>query len=362
MLVSTLSNVSYSPPGFLVYGRQNTLVAQAFDLQKLRVSGPTFPIAELVQAATFLPGLKFSVSQNGVLAYRGAGAGTVQLTWYDRDGRRSRSIGEPGRYRAVVLSPEEGRLALERFDLPSQATNLWIVNLASGIFSRQTFHLTGDLDPRWSPSGRELVFASAPKSIDALYRKVVGGGEEELLFESGEPKYPKYWLKDGKSILFINLNGKTLYQLPLTGERKPVVLTKSEFSRDNFLLSPDERWVAYNSNESGRWEIYAAAFPTFTEKRQVSSAGGCQPMWRKDGKELFYLTLDGKLMVTEVKAGATLQTGTPQMLFQSPARVSPIMTEYCVTADGKRFLFQDPVGENATPFTVVVNWTAGLKR
>ena len=182
------------------------------------------------------------------------------------------------------------------------------------------------------------------------------------MFESGEPKYPKYWLKDGKSILFINRNGNTLYQLPLAGERKPVVLTKSEFRRDNFLLSPDERWVAYNSNESGRWEVYAAAFPAFTEKRQVSSAGGCQPMWRKDGKELFYLTLDGKLMAAEVKSGASLQTGIPRMLFQSPARVNPIYSEYCVTADGKRFLFKDPVGENATPFTVVVNWTAGLKR
>jgi len=361
LVVPTLSNVSYSPAGFLVYGRQNTLVAQAFDLKSLRVTGPAFPIAEPVASAPFLPGLNFSVSQNGVLVYCGAGSDTVQLNWYDRDGKRSRSIGESGQYGAIVLSPDEGRLALERLD-PSQATNLWILDLASGIFSRQTFHQFSDVDPRWSPNGRELVFAWDPKSIHDLYRKVVGGGEEELLFESGEPKYPKYWLKDGKSILIINQNGRTLYQLPLTGERKPVVLTKSGFTRDNFLLSPDERWVAYNSNESGRWEVYAAAFPTFTEKRQVSSAGGCQPMWRKDGKELFYLTLDGKLMAAEVKSGTALQTGTPQMLFQSPARVSAINTEYCVTADGKRFLFRDPVGVNATPFTVVVNWTAALKR
>ena len=362
LVVPTASNVSYSPPGFVVYGRQDTLVAQAFDLKELRVNGPPFPIAEGVQDAPALPGLKFSVSQNGVLVYQGAGSTAVQLTWYDRSGKRSSVIGEPGQYGAIVLSPDEGRLALERVDLPSHATNIWVLNLSSGIFSRQTFRPVGDLDPRWSPDGRELVFAWDPKSIHNLYRKAVGGGEERLLFESGEPKYPKYWLKDGRSILFINLNGKTLYQLPLAGDRKPVVLTKSEFSRDNFVLSPDERWVAYNSNESGRWEVYVAAFPTFTEKRQVSITGGCQPIWRKDGKELFYLTLDGKLMATEVKSGATLETGIPQMLFQSPAKVSPINIEYCVTADGKRFLFRDPVGENAKPFTVVVNWTAGLRQ
>jgi len=360
LVVPTASNVSYSPPGFLVYARQDTLVAQAFDLKELRVSGPLFPIAEGVQHAPVLSGLKFSVSQNGVLVYQGAGSAAVQLTWYDRSGKRSSVIGERGQYDTIVLSPDEGRLALERVDLPSHATNIWILNLANGIFSRQTFHAGSDLDPRWSPNGRELVVAS--ESISNLYRKVVGGGEEELLFQSGEPKYPKYWLKDGRSILFINLNGKTLYQLPLAGDRKPVVLTRSEFNRDNFILSPDERWVAYNSNESGRWEVYVAAFPAFTEKRQVSSAGGCQPIWRKDAKELFYLALDGKLMATEVVSGATLETGIPQMLFQSPAKVSPIRIEYCVTANGKRFLFRDPVGENAAPFTVVVNWAAGLRR
>jgi len=362
LVVATQSNVSYVSPGVLIYGRQQTLLAQPFDLRELRVTGEAFSIAEDVGGMTFLPGLMFSVSQNGVAVYRSAESNTVQLAWYARDGKRMRPLGEPGPYGIIVLSPDEGRLAMERLDPQLRTHNLWILDLASGIFSRQTFHQSDDTDPIWSPDGRELVFTSSPTGTDNLYRKVVGGGDENLLFESGEQKYPKYWLKDGKSILVISGSGKRFYQLPLTGDRKPVVLLDSEFDKDNPHVSPDGRWVAYNSVESGRWEVYVAAFPTFAEKRQVSASGGCQPLWRKDGKELFYLTMEGKLMVVEMKNGITLQPGVPQFLFQTPARVVPINSQYCVTGDGKKFIFREPVGENTLPFMVVLNWNAGLKR
>jgi Tol biopolymer transport system component/DNA-binding winged helix-turn-helix (wHTH) protein len=356
LLLPTESKVSYIAPGYLVYSQQNTLVAQTFDGKKLGLSGPVIPIAQPVMPS------QFSVSQNGVLVYHGAASTDVQLAWYDRQGKRLGTIGEPGQYQTIVLSPDENRVVLERSDLPSQTINLWILDLASGILSRQTSHAGNDADPRWSPDGRELVFGWHRKGFSDLYRKAVGGNDDVLLFESGEPKYPKFWLKDSKSMLFINSNGRTLYQLSLTGDRQPVVLTKSEFNRDNFVLSPDERWVAFNSNESGRWEVYVAAFPAFTEKRQVSATGGCQALWRKDGKELFYLTMDGKLMAAEVKTGASLQSRIPQMLFQSRTTVSPIYIQYCVSADGKRFLIKDPAGEDGAPFTVVLNWTAALKR
>jgi Tol biopolymer transport system component len=362
LLISAESNARYAPPGFLIYSRQDTLVAQRFDPKQLRVTGDAFSIAERVGAMSFLPGLMYSVSENGVAVYRNAPSDTVQLAWYNRAGKRLGPVGEPGAYGIIVLSPDEKRLAMERLDPQLRTHDLWTLELATGILSRQTFHPTDDTDPVWSPDGRELVFTSNPKTTDDLYRKVVGGGEEQVLFESRNQKYPKFWLSDGRSIIFIGPTGKAFYQLPLTGDRKPVPLLASEFDKDNPHVSPDGRWVAYNSIESGRWEVYAAAFPTFADKRQVSVNGGCQPQWRKDGKELFYLTLEGQLMAAELKAGKILQTGVPQVLFQTPAIVSPINSQYCVMADGKRFIFREPVGEANAPITVVLNWKAGLKR
>jgi hypothetical protein len=148
----------------------------------------------------------------------------------------------------------------------------------------------------------------------------------------------------------------------LSGNRKPVALMKSEFAKDEPHVSPDGRWIAYNTTESGRWEVYVAAFPGFTAKRQVSNNGGAQALWRKDGKELFYLSPDGKLMAVDVKAGVTIETGPPKALFQTPLVVSPVDDQYCVTADGQRFLLGEPVGNAANPITVVLNWTAGLKQ
>jgi Tol biopolymer transport system component len=194
-----------------------------------------------------------------------------------------------------------------------------------------------------------------------IYRNVVGGdAAETLLFES-DYSIPEDWLPDGKSILFINTDGITFFQLPLSGERKPVLLFKSEFEKNEPIVSPDGHWIAYNSKESGRWEVYVAPFPGFTEKRQVSNNGGGQALWRKDGKELFYLTLDGKMMAVSVKAEATIETGIPKVLFPTRLTVNPRQDHYCVTGDGMRFLFGEHVGEVTHPVTVVLNWTAGLK-
>jgi Tol biopolymer transport system component/predicted Ser/Thr protein kinase len=354
LLVPGTFRAIYAPPGFLIYRRGESLLAQPFDARSLRLTGEPVPIADQVREGGF------SASDNGVLVYRREVFGNVQLAWYSREGRRQQAVGEPGMYRQIVLSPDERRLAVERADPQNGTQNIWILELSTGVFSRLTFG-AGDSDAIWSPDGRELLFTSTPNGKWGLYRKVLDGGSEGLLYQSDEPKFAYEWLKDG-SIFFINANGKTFYQLPATGERKPVALLTSEFDKDEPRFSPDERWVAYNSLESGRWEIYVAAFPSFAGKRQVSVSGGCQPFWRGDGKELFYLTLDGKLMVAEVKGGATLQTSAPQALFQTPTRANPILGQYRVTADGKRFLFSEPVNEGPEQLTVVLNWDAGLKR
>jgi Tol biopolymer transport system component len=361
LLISAKSNARYVPPGFLIYGREETLLAQPFDAMKLQLTGEPFPIAEHVSRMGQIAG-GFSVSDIGVLIYRSSGSSNAQqLAWHGRDGKRLQAVGEPGTYRQMVLSPDEKRLAVERRDPTKGGEDIWLLELSTGILSRLTFDAS-DRDAVWSPDGRELIFSSNRNGKSGLYRKMVGGGDEKLVYESGDV-YAYKWLKDGKSILFINLNGKTFYQLSLAGERKPVTLLTSEFNKDMPRVSPDERWVAYNSLESGRWEVYVATFPAFAEKRQVSGSGGCQPFWRNDGKELFYLTLDGKLMAVEVTGGTRLETALPRVLFQTSVRVSPIYNQYSVTADGKRFLFGEPINQGAEQITVVLNWpAAGLKR
>src|SRR5262249_24938790 len=160
---------------------------------------------------------------------------------------------------------------------------------------------------------------------------------------------PAQWLRDN-SILFTNQDGKTFYRVPIEGEHKPSVLFQTEFEKDQPAVSPDGRWIAYNSMESGRWEVYVAAFPAFTERRQISNAGGCQPMWRKDGKEIFYLNLEAKLMSVELKnAGATLESAVPGELFVLPLRVDPIRNQYAVSADGHKFFVLESADQGAGP-------------
>jgi Tol biopolymer transport system component/tRNA A-37 threonylcarbamoyl transferase component Bud32 len=367
LLISADSNVRYVSPGFLIYSREETLLAQPFDATKLQLTGEPFPIAEHVaRIPAFLSGQfagsAFSASDTGVLMYRSSGSSNPQqLAWQGRDGKRLQAVGEPGEYRQMVLSPDEKRLVVERLDPLKGGADIWVLELSTGIFSRLTFDAQ-ERDPVWSPDSRELIFSSNRIGKTGLYRKMVGGGDEKLVYGSDDGVSAYKWLKDGRSILFINGRGKTFYQLSLTGEGKPVTLLTSEFDKDMPRVSPDERWVAYDSLESGRWEVYVATFPAFTEKRQVSAGGGCQPLWRNDGKEIFYLSLDGKLMATDVTGGAALRTLLPHALFQTPVSVSAIFSQYTVTADGKRFLFGEPINQGAEQITVVLNWAAGLKR
>lgn len=367
MLISPGSNVSYAPPGFLIYGQQEaeTLLAQPFDAKKLRFTGEPSIVAEQVPRLLSESASLFSVSQNGVLVYRGANSGHVQLAWYSRDGKRLGSIGEPGiMYGGMSMSPDETRLAVRGMDEQTGTFNIWALELSSGISTRVTFHPVNDLAPVWSPNGRELVFSSDRKARMkfSLYRKAVGGGEEEMVLESNEPStFAQQWLKDG-SILFTSGSNADFYLLPRTGGRKPVLLLKTEFRKGSPHVSSDGRWVAYQSDETGRSEVYIAAFPTFTEKHRISNGGGRAAQWRKDGKELFYLSPEGVLMSVDVKRRAILEITVPKVLLQIPLQEQPKLDEYRVFGDGKKLVVGEPVDEGSKPFTVVLNWTAGLKR
>jgi hypothetical protein len=217
----------------------------------------------------------------------------------------------------------------------------------------------------WAPDGSRIVFGSTRKGpVDLYYKAVNGIGDEELLWESSFDKYPMSWSRDGRFILYQEIDPRTsgdLWVLPLA-DRKPFPFLRTEFIELSPQISPDGRWVAYQSNESGRSEVYVAPFPGPGAKRQVSTSGGLVPKWRGDGKELFYLALNNRLMATEVNgAGATFEVGAERALFE--ARMTGPGYFYTVTPDGERFLVNRAVEQKAaTPITLVQNWTADLKR
>jgi len=289
----------------------------------------------------------------------------MQLAWYGREGKRLGPIGEAAMYEDISLSPDLKRLAVQRRNPYTALFDIWTADLSNGILTPVTFHAPHAQFPVWSPDGRELVFSLDRKGDDKLVleRWTVGGRENQVLLEPKQSfQIARQWLTNA-SLLFTSGASGDFYLLPLSGKREPVLLLKTESRKASPHVSPDRRWVAYQSNESGQWEVYLATFPGFTEKRRVSNTGGCQALWRKDGKELFYLSLDGHLMSVDLSRGTMLTTGVPRILSQTPLRVDPVLDQYMVNGDGQKFIFLEPVEEeDRRPINVVLNWTAGLRR
>ena len=354
---SRWSAVAYSPPGYLLFVREGTLMAQRFDVAQLEVSGEAFPIAE--QMGRFST---FSVSENGVLTYQ-TSSPKGQLVWRDRSGKLLETVGEPGGYIHIDLSRDEKRVAVAK-DAGSLGVDLWLLELSTGIFSRFTSDPARDESPIWSPDGRRLVFNSRRTVPAGLFQKTVGGSEVEVLFEEAS-SWPQAWSRDG-DILFLSIRaeGASLYALRQDQEGKwePRVLLENSSGKDGFRLSPDEKWISYDSNESGRRQVYIASFPDFSNERQVSRAGGVRARWRGDGKELFFLQLDGKLMSAEVRQGAALETSIPKVLFDSDSGGSSFGIPYDVSSDGQRFLLVEGGEGIIGPMHVVLNWFEELKR
>jgi len=316
----------------------------------------------------------FSASDNGTLVYGSVESLVTQLIWFDRNGKALRNVGGSVTYNSPALSPDEKTIVVERFDPEAQSEDLWLIDTTRDVPSRFTSYPNSDALPVWSPDGTRIVFASPRGTPPNLYQKTLtGGGGEELLLKSRFNSAPSDWSRDGRFVVFSTLDPNTqwdLWLLPMSGtqtDRKPVPFLQTPSNEVLGQFSPDGRWLAYISDESGTNEVYVRAFPDKGVPHRISANGGGAPKWRNDGRELFYLAADGTLMVVSVGPGDGFEAGPPVRLFKT--RIAGVGTgnnwgynpNYTVTGDGQRFLINTVTENKPVPTTVVLNWPAALR-
>jgi Tol biopolymer transport system component len=332
-------------------------MAQRFDAGKLRLLSDPVALSPISGA--------FSVNDTGLLAYFNAAVKAPnELLWYARDGKQIGRLGAIGDYHRPRLAPDGQRVAVGIYDGLSKTQSIWIYELARGTASRATFEKADNSDPVWSPDGKRLLFSASSNNILNLHLKNASGlGEEETLLDSNQPMFAKDWYADGRQIAYFQAVGGRgqIGVLQLTPEKKASLLLRTQFNEDNPRFSPDGKWLAYDSNETGVLEVYVVPLPDLSTKWKVSTQGGAQPVWRGDGKELFYVAADKKVMAVAVtRKGDALEFAQPQALFET--RISGAGFQYDVTADGQKFLVNSQVQSSADPMTIITNWTALLKK
>jgi serine/threonine protein kinase len=375
-LLGELSISSYAPPidkssaGFLVFSRENTLLAQPLDTSRLELSGNAVPIAEAV--ATIVGTVAgFSMSSTGVLVYPTGGSGDRHLTWYDRQGRQIGTAWNPGNYVEMNLSPDGGRLGVVRL---LNNTDIYVFDFMGNRSIRLTASASGETMPVWSPDGKTLLFRSDRNPGGFVAKSSNGAGDEETVMKfDSAAGFPTDWSRDGRSLIYALNDAKTkrdLWVLNMEGEHKTTNFLQTSFNERQAKFSPEipgsPHYVAYVSDESGKDEVYVTTFPDpKVGKWPISSGGGYQPRWRRDGKELLYFTEDGKLMSVAVTLMPSFTAGAPKVLFQAPIYGGGTTLEqhrWDLTPDGQRFLINTISGDVSSPIAVVVNWQASLKR
>ena len=359
LLVESGESPAYQA-GHLLYLRGSTLVAQRFDEKQLAVAGSASTLAEQVYS--------FSASRDGaVLAYwTGVVPDAPQLTWFDRSGKQIGTLGVPVPQGNARISPDGKKVAAEIYDpqISDTDSDIWLYDITRGVKTRFTAKPGTARGPCWSPDGKHLVFSSNRRGHFDLYEKSAdGSGKEELLYESAIGKYCQDWSPDGRSFIFMTVDNanRDMWTLPLFGDRKPTPYLQTEFSEAGAQYSPDGKWVAYFSDESGNNEVYVRSILPNDGKLLVSPSGGSRPLWRRDGKEIFYLSAAGELMAANVKKnGSILEIDTPTQLFKT--RTESFLPSFDVSADGQRFLVvSSSPQKQPSPITVVVNWNTAPK-
>lgn len=368
------SNAVYAPPGYLLFAQDGALMAQRFDASRFGLSGDPIPIANPVRVLPTAWLVMASASQNGVLAYSAEKAANGwQLEWFDRHGKAMGSIGGTQFFHEPQLSPDGKKLAVVVGANPVMAGNIWVFDLMKGAPARVTFAQEQTFGPIWSPDEMRIAFSSNRAGAYQLYEKAANGAgtTQPLTEDHALSEAPDSWSSDGRYIAYerVGLQGKTgseIWILPLFGDKKPFPFLSSASNESMASFSPDGKWLAYVSDESGRAEVYIVPFPKRSGKWQVSTEGGTRPRWRRDGKELFFVSLGNKLMAVPVREeNNTLDIGSPEPLFQ----INPPDSQYAgwiydVTPDGKRFIVVTRLPEppSAEPITLVVNWPELLKK
>jgi Tol biopolymer transport system component len=365
------SNPAYSPPGFLLFTRERTLMALPFNAATAQVSGDAVPMTEQVDvyASTYLSRALLSVSRNGVLVYStGGSSGAIQLTWFDRSGRPLGTVGAPGQVNWPGISPDDKTVAAYRDDPQTGVSDVWLYDLPRGSSYRLTSHSKGVSHfPLWSPDGAYVAYDSDWEGSGKLYRKAASGaGADEVLYASDPPMRADDWSRDGRYVIGemgTAVGGGNLWIFPLFGDRKQYQFLRSEFHEGLARISPDSRWMAYVSDRTGRNEVYVTSFPTAGAQTQISTDGGSFPAWSRDGKELFYLVRGRQLMAVAIKAGSQIEAGIPKPLFEVRFASSGANTSRLdVSKDGRFLIPVETESPGTQSLVVVTNWTAAMKR
>ncbi len=365
-LLSADSPAAFGAGRYLLFLAGTDLMAQPFHAGRLELTGAPIRVAERVQYLRAIGSYgAFSVSTTDALVFRAGMAGAESdLVWFDRTGTQLGQVPVRANYTVPSLSADDRKIAVNI--LGESGNDVWVLDAVRNTRQRLTFDRTAVI-PVWSPDGSHVLYPSEQAGPGDLYQKSTSTGTEDTLLKSNAMKNPTDWSADGHFILYETQDPKTntdIWALPTTGDRKPFPVLNSEFNEYQGRTSPDGRWIAYVSDESGSLEVYVQSFPKPSGKWQISTAGGGDPRWRRDGKELYFISSDRKLMAVDIKADATFQSGLAQALFD--VRVSGLVDvrgHYAVSADGRRFLV-NWLGEGggSSPMTVVLNWTSALRK
>jgi eukaryotic-like serine/threonine-protein kinase len=370
-LTKATGNPVYAAPGYLLFCREKTLFAQKFDTNKLKLSGEAVPLLKDVSSLPRILRNDYAASNGDVLVVqRGNDVSLSRLVWRDRQGKETGSVGKPDVYANITLAPNGKAVAFDKTDQETQNSDVWTYDFERASSQRLTFDRGIDAEPVWSPDGKKIIFSSTRTGPFRLYLKNADGSEEEKLLpldpSDDADEYLTSWSPDAKHFLYDRDAGATRpWVAELPGLKTNPLFTAAE-TRKNAQFSPDGKWMAYTSNENGRWEIYVTSFPDLHGKWQVSNNGGTQPRWRGDGGELFYLAPDGKMMASPVTTGGHFDAGTPLSLFQANAREQVAGSElvmYDVTRDGQRFLINTQMETtHSQSMMVILNWPVVLEK